>query len=192
MKRLIESLDYMDMEGQLDDVITVDEYSAKMGKDSDIVTLTFTVYSEQAAKDLVSWFERGYEWILDASVSEGELEPGKYLVFVEMRRRSTVPDKICQLLEDLNTLTGIKLKDWKVSIEDEEYAADPEILSEHMILNPNEYKMENETEADVETDEIEAGEPKLDEVRIRAGLEPAKVVYENDEYIMNLKAMAGM
>lgn len=182
----------MDMEGQLDDVITVDEYSAKMGKDSDIVTLTFTVYSEQAAKDLVSWFERGYEWILDASVSEGELEPGKYLVFVEMRRRSTVPDKICQLLEDLNTLTGIKLKDWKVSIEDEEYAADPEILSEHMILNPNEYKMENETEADVETDEIEAGEPKLDEVRIRAGLEPAKVVYENDEYIMNLKAMAGM
>lgn len=192
MKRLIESLDYMDMEGQLDDVITVDEYSAKMGKDSDIVTLTFTVYSEQAAKDLVSWFERGYEWILDASVSEGELEPGKYLVFVEMRRRSSVPDKICQLLEDLNTLTDIKLKDWKVSIEDEEYAADPEILFEHMILNPNEYKMENETEADIETDEIEAGQPKLDEVRIRAGLEPAKVVYENDEYIMNLKAMAGM
>lgn len=182
----------MDMEGQLDDVITVDEYSAKMGKDSDIVTLTFTVYSEQAAKDLVSWFERGYEWILDASVSEGELEPGKYLVFVEMRRRSSVPDKICQLLEDLNTLTDIKLKDWKVSIEDEEYAADPEILFEHMILNPNEYKMENETEADIETDEIEAGQPKLDEVRIRAGLEPAKVVYENDEYIMNLKAMAGM
>lgn len=182
----------MDMEGQLDNVITVDEYSAKMGKDSDIVTLTFTVFSEQAAKDLVSWFERGYDWILDASVSEGELEPGKYLVFVEMRRRSSVPDKICQLLEDLNTLTGIELEDWKVSIEDEEYAADPKVLADHMILNPNEYKMENETEADVETDGIEAGEAKLDEVRIRAGLEPAKVVYENDEYIMNLKAMAGM
>ena len=192
MKRLIESLDYMDMEGQLDDIITVDEYSAKMGKDSDIVTLTFTVYSEQAAKDLVSWFERGYEWILDASVSEGELEPGKYLVFVEMRRRSTVPDKICQLLEDLDTLTGIKLEDWTVSIDDEEYDADPEVLADRMILNPNEYKMENETEADIETDEIEAGEPKLDEVRIRAGLEPSKIVYENDEYIMNLKAMAGM
>lgn len=182
----------MDMEGQLDDIITVDEYSAKMGKDSDIVTLTFTVYSEQAAKDLVSWFERGYEWILDASVSEGELEPGKYLVFVEMRRRSTVPDKICQLLEDLDTLTGIKLEDWTVSIDDEEYDADPEVLADRMILNPNEYKMENETEADIETDEIEAGEPKLDEVRIRAGLEPSKIVYENDEYIMNLKAMAGM
>jgi hypothetical protein len=200
MKRLIESLDYMDMEGQLDDVITVDEYSAKMGKDSDIVTLTFIINSEQAAKDLTSWFERGYDFVLDASVSDGELEPGKYLVFVEMRRRSTVPDKICQLLEDLETLTGMKMKDWKVSIEDEEYDADPKVLADHMILNPNQYKMEKETEEDKEdekedkeeeTEETE-DEDKLNEFRIRAGIEPSKVVYENDEYIMNLKAMAGM
>jgi len=200
MKRLIESLDYMDMEGQIDDVITVDEYSAKMGKDSDIVTLTFIINSGQAAKDLTSWFERGYDFVLDASVSDGELEPGKYLVFVEMRRRSTVPDKICQLLEDLETLTGMKMKDWKVSIEDEEYDADPKVLADHMILNPNQYKMENETEEDKEdekedkeeeTEETE-DEDKLNEFRIRAGIEPSKVVYENDEYIMNLKAMAGM
>jgi hypothetical protein len=198
MKRLIESLDYMDMEGQIDDVITVDEYSAKMGKDSDIVTLTFIINSEQAAKDLTSWFERGYDFVLDASVSDGELEPGKYLVFVEMRRRSTVPEKICQLLEDLETLTGMKMKDWKVSIEDEEYDADPKVLADHMILNPNLYKMEKETEEDAEDeakdkseDEAE-DEDKLNEFRIRAGIEPSKVVYENDEYIMNLKAMAGM
>ena len=194
----------MDMEGQLDNVITVDEYSAKMGKDSDVVTITFIVHSEQAAKDLTSWFERGYDFVLDASVSDGELEPGKYLVFVEMRRRSSVPDKICQLLEDLETLTGLELEDWKVSIEDEEYDADPKLLADHMILNPNEYKMENDTEEDLEDDiedeakasaeeeESAEEEAKLDEFRIRAGLEPSKIVYENDEYIMNLKAMAGM
>ena len=195
MKRLIESLDYMDMEGQIDDVITVDEYSAKMGKDSDIVTLTFIVFSEQAAKDLVSWFERGYDWVLDASVSEGELEPGKYLVFVEMNRRSTVPERICTLIEDLETLTGLKLKDWTVIIEDEEYDVSVEELTRNMILNPNVYKMEKEPDEEAEKgeeDESEAGDPKLDEVRIRAGLEPSKIVYENDEYIMNLKAMAGM
>ena len=102
------------------------------------------------------------------------------------------------MLEDLETLTGLDLKDWKVSIEDEEYDADPKVLADHMILNPNEYKMENETEEDKE-DEVEdkaeektEDEAKLDEVRIRAGLEPSKVVYENDEYIKNLKAMAGM
>lgn len=185
----------MDMEGQIDDVITVDEYSAKMGKDSDIVTLTFIVFSEQAAKDLVSWFERGYDWVLDASVSEGELEPGKYLVFVEMNRRSTVPERICTLIEDLETLTGLKLKDWTVIIEDEEYDVSVEELTRNMILNPNVYKMEKEPDEEAEKgeeDESEAGDPKLDEVRIRAGLEPSKIVYENDEYIMNLKAMAGM
>ena len=52
------SLDYMDMEGQLADIITVDEYAAKMGQDKDIVTVTFTTNSNLAAEDLVSWFER--------------------------------------------------------------------------------------------------------------------------------------
>lgn len=188
----------MDMEGQVADVITIDEYSAKMGKDSDIVTVTFTVYAEQAAKDLTSWFERGYDFVLDASVSEGELEPGKYLVFVEMSRRASVPDKICQLLEDLETLTGLELKDWTVIIDDEEYDADPKVLADQMILNPNQYKMEKETEEDAEdeanakAEEDAEEEDKLNEFRIRAGIEPSKVVYENDEYIMNLKAMAGM
>ena len=83
-----ESLDYMDMKDQVEPTITVDEYAAKMGKDKDIVTVTFTVHSKLAADDLVTWFERGYDWVLDASVSDGELEPGEWLVFVEMDRRS--------------------------------------------------------------------------------------------------------
>ena len=43
MNILNEALDYLDMEGQIGDVVTVDEYAAKMGSDKDIVTLTFTV-----------------------------------------------------------------------------------------------------------------------------------------------------
>ena len=87
MTVLNESLDYMDMKDQIGDTITVDEYSAKMGKDKDIVTITFTTHSKLAAEDLVTWFERGYDFVLDASVSEGELEPGKWLVFAELDRR---------------------------------------------------------------------------------------------------------
>ena len=114
------ALDYLDLEDQVKDVITVDEYAAKMGKDSDIVTITFTVNSRLAAKDLVTWFERGYDFVLDASVSDGEIEPGKWLVFVEMDRRSKVPERIIKLLNDLETLTGLKLKDWTVEIEGDE------------------------------------------------------------------------
>lgn len=182
MSILNEGLDYMDMKDQVENTVTVDEYSAKMGKDKDIVTVTFTVNSKLAGEDLVTWFERGYDFVLDASLSDGELEPGKWLVFVEMDRRSKVPNRIITLLSNLETLTDIKLKDWNVEVEGEECKADEEVLREKMVLNPNEYKMEKEAE---ETDE------ELNEMRIRAGLDP-KVSYVEDEYIKNIKAMAGM
>jgi hypothetical protein len=175
----------MDMVDQIGDTITIDEYSAKMGKDKDIVTVTFTAHSKLAAEDLVTWFERGYDFVLDASVSEGELEPGKWLVFAELDRRSKVPNRIITLLSDLETLTDIKLKDWKVEIEGEECEADEDAIREHMILNPNVYKDEKE-EAENELEDND-----LNEMRLRAGIDVSSV-YVEDEYIKNLKAIAGM
>ena len=159
----------------------MDAYAAKIGKDSDIVTLTFMVNSKLAAQDLVTWFERGYDFVLDASVSDGEIETGKWLVFVEMDRRSKVPERIITLLSDLETLTGLKLKDWTIDIAGDETAAKEELIKEKMILNPNEYKMENE-EAD----------DKLNEFRELAGLDAKKMYREEDEYIKNLKSIAVM
>jgi hypothetical protein len=176
------ALDYMDLEGQLKDKITIDEYAAKMGKDSDIVTITFTVNSKLAAQDLVTWFERGYDFVLDASISDGEIETGKWLVFVEMSRRSKVPNRIITLLEDLETLTGIELSDWIVEIDNDEYEASEEILKEKMILNPNEYKMKKDSEE-------EEPENDLNEMRLRAGLD-VQTTYVEDEYIKNLKSIA--
>lgn len=174
-----ESLDYMDMEGQLSNRVTVDEYSAKMGKDKDVVTVTFKVNSKLAGEDLVSWFERGYDFVLDASVSDGEIEPGKYLVFVEMERRSRVPERIIQLLSDLETLTGFKLKDWTVEVEGDDYDADEQVIRQVMILNPNEYKLEREKDE------------KLNEFRNLAGLD-SKPLHQDDAYIKTIKTMAGM
>jgi hypothetical protein len=178
------ALDYMDLEGQLKDKITIDEYAAKMGKDSDIVTITFTTHSKLAANDLVTWFERGYDFVLDASVSDGEIEPGKWLVFVEMDRRSKVPNRIVTLLEDLENLTGMDVSDWTVEIDGDEYEASEEIMKEKMILNPNEYKDEKDSED-------EEPESDLNEMRLRAGLD-VTATYNEDEYIKNLKAIAGL
>lgn len=174
------ALDYMDLKGQLKDKITIDEYAAKMGKDSDIVTVTFTTNSKLAAQDLVTWFERGYDFVLDASVSDGEIDSGKWLVFVEMDRRRRVPNRIITLLSDLETLTGIKINDWITEIDGEEYEASEEVMREKMILNPNEYKMEKDPEDE------DAG---LNEMRLRAGLD-VQPNYIEDEYIKNLKAIA--
>lgn len=178
------ALDYMDLEGQLKDKITIDEYAAKMGKDSDIVTVTFNTNSKLAAKDLVTWFERGYDFVLDASVSDGEIDPGSWLVFVEMDRRSKVPSRVITLLEDLENLTGMDVSDWTVEIDGDEYEASEEIMKQKMILNPNEYK-------DKKDSEDEEPESDLNEMRLRAGLD-VTTTYHEDEYIKNLKAIAGL
>ena len=180
MKKIInEGLDYHDLVGQLDPVITVDEYAAHMGKDSEIVTVAFIVHSEAAGNDLADWFERGYDYVLDAEVSDGEVSPGKYLVFVEMNRRSTVPERIIELINDLETLTDLPLKDWTIKIDDEEYEPDEAVLKQKITISPHEYRK------DVENEE------ELNEMREIAGI-PTKPVHQQDEYIRTIKSMAGL
>lgn len=176
---LIEGLNYMDMEGQIEPKVTVDEYQAKMGKDKDIVTITFIVNNKLAGDDLVGWFERGYSYILDASVSEGEFDKGKYLVFVEMDRRSIVPERIVELLTDLETLTGIPAKDYIIEVDGETYDPDVDVLKQVIITSPLEYKKEKEKEEE------------LNEYRELSGI-MTKKLYEDDAYIKSIKAMAGM
>jgi len=180
-KRIInEGLDYLDMENQIEPKVSVDEYSAKVGNDSDIVTLAFTVNSEAAGNDLVDWFERGYDWILDSSLSEGELSPGKYLVFVEMKRRIAVPEHIVELLDDLETLTGMELNEWKVNIDEKNYDPDTEILKELITISPHEYRVEEENEEE------------LNEMRHRAGLDTINLHGEPDSELKAFISMAGL
>ena len=102
---LFESLEFKDMEGLLKPTIHVDEFSSKMGDDDDIIVVSFFLRDAQAAKDLMNWFEKGYDFVLDADRSPGELKPNRYLVYVEIRRRSTAGGNVETLLSDLNTLT---------------------------------------------------------------------------------------
>jgi len=175
-----EGLDYMDMEHQIEPHVSVDEYSAKMGKDSDIVTLAFIVKSEAAGNDLVDWFERGYDWVLDSSLSEGELSPGKYLVFLEMKRRTKVPERIVELIDDLETLTGMSVDDWVVNIDEQDYSADTEILKKVITISPHEYREENENEKE------------LNEMRHRAGLDIVSNYNEPDSELKAFISMAGL
>jgi hypothetical protein len=178
--KLTEGLDFHDMKGQISPKITVDEYAAKMGEDSDIVTLTFLTNSKLAATDLVAWLEIGYDFILDASVSDGELEPGKWLVFVEMKRRSNIPEKIITILKDLETLTDIPLKDYTIEVNEEGHDADADILKQVMILSPNQYKREKSED-----------EEELNEMRKIAGI-PHKKMYDIDEEIRQYINKAGL
>ena len=182
MTILSESLNYLDMENQMFPLISVDEYAAKMGEDKDVVTLTFMVKSKLVAEDLVTWFERGYDFILDASISEGELEPNKWLVFVEMERRSWVARRIIGIIKDLKTLTGLDESEWTINIDGEEYPLELEIMKQKIILNPAKYQIEKE-------DEIEE---EINEMRLQAGLDYKESETPKDEYIKNIQAAAGI
>jgi hypothetical protein len=179
MRKLTEGLDYHDMKGQIDPKVSVDEYAAKMGKDSDIVTLTFKVNSKLAGDDLVSWLEYGYDFVLDASISEGEIEPGKWLVFVEMKRKHDVPKKIIEILEDLKTLTDRDVKDYHVEVNEETYDADADVLKQVIILSPVEYSAKKDKEEE------------LNEMRTIANLN-TKTLHNGDSYINHLKSLAGL
>jgi hypothetical protein len=181
-KILNEGLDYHDLEGIVIPRVTVDEYAAQMGKDSEIVTIAFIVKNKQAGEDLSDWFERGYDFVLDAQVSDGELSSGTYLVFVEMNRRTTVPERIITLLDDLETLTDIPLKDWTVIVDDEEYEPDAEVLEQVITISPHKYR-----------EEVEPDEEELNEMRERAGLE-VKALHadKQDAEIKAFKSIAGL
>jgi hypothetical protein len=182
MKKILnEGLDYMDLENQVNNKVSIDEYAAKTGSDDETITLAFTVKGQLASEDLTDWFERGYDFVIDASPSDGEISVGKYLVFVEMNRRSKAPTRIIEMLEDLETLTGIKLKDWIVEVDGEEYDADEEVLKQVMTLSPHEYRLENEKD-----------EEGLNEMRQLSGMETNNKFNEQDEAIKHFKSLAGL
>ena len=180
MTIITESLNYLDMEGQVFPIVSVDEYAAKMGADKDIVTVTFMVKSKLVAEDLVTWFERGYDFILDASISEGELEPNKWLVFVEMERRSWVARRLLGLIRDMETLTGLPVEDYTLNIDAEDYPLELDIMKQKIILNPAKYEIEKNVDEE------------LNEMRLKAGLDHKESDKPKDEYIKSIQAAAGI
>jgi hypothetical protein len=177
-KILKEGLDHMDMQGQIIPKINIDKYVAKMGGDDEIITVGFTIKGAQASEDLTDWFERGYDWLLDAKVSDGEITNGKYVVFVEMDRRTTAPERIIELIEDLETLTGLTLEDWTMTIGDQDYPADAGKIKELVTLSPHEYRVKQETE--------------LNEMRETAGLPTKNAHGEKDSLLKDFLSKAGL
>jgi hypothetical protein len=176
VRQLSEGLQYKDLDGLMKPTVHVDEFSSKMGDDADIIVISFFVRDKQAAKDLMGWFEKGYDFVLDADRSPGEIKPNRYLVYVEIRRRSAAASNINELLEDLHTLTEFDAKDWQWHYQGKKYDWDPELFAKIVPMTPNDYKRTTE-----------AG---LNEMRVAAGL-PVKKIYEPDAELKSWQSAAG-
>ena len=98
------SLKERDLENLIRPKIHVDEYQSKMGKDEDIVTISFKCKYKDPATDLVNYLEKGYDWVLDADLSTGTVSDGSWIVFIEAARRPSLSIKLYNLLDDLKSV----------------------------------------------------------------------------------------
>lgn len=177
--QLFESLGFKDLDGLLKPTIHVDEFSSKMGDDDDIIVVSFFVRDAQAAKDLMMWFEKGYDFVLDADRSPGEIRPGRYLVYVELRRRSTAGGNVEQLLDDLNTLTEFgDSSAWTMHYRDQEIPFTRDAFDSTVPLTPRAYR--------------ERYEKDLNEVRVAAGLPVVTTYDRQDRALQTIQSAAGI
>jgi len=105
------SLQPNDLKTFVNEIFTIDSYKSKMGQDKEISVLEFEVLTQEPAKDLMNFIEKGYDFVLDADISAGENRKGKYDVFVEIERDRHLPKNISALLDDVSKLAGID--EWK-------------------------------------------------------------------------------
>ena len=111
---LFEGLEAGDLARLIHPELHVDEFKSKLGDDADVVVISFKVDSKEPANDLVAFVEKGYDWVVDADVSSGEMDDGSYIVFVELDRNEQLAENIMSLLEDMTNLTEQDLEDWRV------------------------------------------------------------------------------
>lgn len=175
--QLSEGLEYKDLVGMMKPTVHVDEFASKMGEDDDIIVASFYVRSRQAAKDLENWFEKGYDWVLDAATSPGEIKPGRYLVYVEMRRRSSAGRNLATAIEDLSTLTEFKPAAWSMVYGRQELPFSQEEFDRVVPLSPKDYRKHAEED--------------LNEMRAAAGIEPVQI-HTRERDIRQLQTAAGI
>jgi len=139
------SLKNGDLNGKLLPDVSIDEFTPKAGDDKDVIVVAFYLTDEEPAEDLNTFIQRGFIDTLDVEVSPSTDEEGRYLIFVEMGRDDTFPNKFQALLKDIENLTGSIT--WAVKTylsDDREFAFnDPELFN-YVILNPEQYVPKDE------------------------------------------------
>lgn len=134
------SLKNGDLAGTVLSSVSIDEFEPKAGDTLEVIVVAFYLTDEDPASDLNTFIQRGFIDTLSVEVSPSTDEDGHYLVFVEMSRNDTFPNKFQALLKDIENVTG-KI-DWEVKT----YLADDRIFSfndselfNYVILDPAKY-----------------------------------------------------
>lgn len=175
-----EGLEQNDLARLISPELHIDEYKSKMGKDEDIVVFSFKVNGREPAEDLVNFIEKGYEWVLDADVSAGELDDGDFLVFVECDREPAVAENIVLLVKDILNLTSQVMGEWSVQLRSQpnKFELTADTIRNNVPLTSSSYLSQY-------------GKKALDEMRNAAGVAVTTQAPVND-HTQSLRSLAGI
>lgn len=177
---LSEGLEKNDLKRLVKPELHIDEFQSKMGKDEDIIVLSFKVNGRAPANDLVNFIEKGYEWVVDADISAGEMDDGDFLVFVECDRTPESADEIIKMLADVTKLTDQNLEDWKLQFRSNPNLVDAttENIQSNLALTAQDYIARH-------------GDKKLDEMRTAAGV-PVTTRAPVNDHTQIIRSLAGI
>jgi len=177
---LFEGLEQGDLKRLIHDEMHIDEFKSKLGRDEDVCVVSFKVKGKEPAQDLMNFIEKGYDWIIDADVSSGEMDDGDYILFIECERDEHIPANIIRMMNDIVNVTGQKLSQWRARYYKgtEDHPLSISELTKLIPKTPEEYKQR-------------FGEEKLDEMRAIAGVKVTTKAPKND-YTQSLRAAAGL
>lgn len=105
--KLDETLLAGDLKGLVSHVFEIDSFKSKIGKDGEMVVLSFSLDEKAPADDLARFLEMGYDYVIDADPTNGPTDNGKYKVFVELKRSRHIAREIFDILDGVRRLTGI-------------------------------------------------------------------------------------
>ena len=175
-----EGLEANDLKRLVHNELHIDEYKSKMGKDEDVVVISFKVTGREPAADLVNFVEKGYSWVIDADISAGELDDGDFIVFVECDREPQLAQNVITMMEDIMRLTDQDLSDWRLLVR-----SSPE---EHQLTTENIQLLIPLTTQDYLR---RYGNKALDEMRVAAGVTVNTKAPKNN-HTDSIKTLAGL
>jgi hypothetical protein len=177
---LNEGLEKNDLRRLVHDELHIDEFKSKLGRDEDVVVVSFKVHGKEPGNDLVNFIEKGYDWVIDADVSSGEMDDGDYIVFIECERDNKIAKNIMTMMKDVMNLTGQKLTDWRVR-----YYHDPK---DHALSTAS---LEALIPTTAEEYNRKFGKDEIEDMKAAAGLKSNKKAPKNN-YTENLRNLAGI
>lgn len=179
----------------------IDEFKSKLGDDAEICVISFKVNGKEPAQDLVNFIEKGYNWVVDADVSSGEMDDGDYIVFLEVDRDTDMPENVMAMMEDIMRLTEQKLTDWRVRYHSQtkDHKLSIEDIAGMVPLTPADYNAKYGDEDSESSESSGSGqdiaEPELQEslnkLRAVAGVQVNHTAPKND-FTEALRIAAGI